>query len=113
MRLERVTLSGTTSTMLRAIRRVNAEHLAEYFEQSCDRRPQETAVIYGSSQLTYQELDQRANRLAHFLITRGFGKGEPIGILLERSLDSYMRCLASSRLVLPLFRWMHRFRPTR
>src|SRR5262249_20682136 len=62
-------------------------------EQACDWRLQKTAVIYGSSQMTYQELDQRANQLANFLIAQGVGKGEPIGILLERSLNSYVALL--------------------
>ena len=92
-RLERLPLSETTSAVMRVIRRVRAECLPEYFEQTCDWRPHETAVICGSSQLTYQELDHRANRLAHFLISRGVGKGNPIGILLERSLDTYIALL--------------------
>ena len=99
-RLEQMPLSEkttivmrTTTAMMRAIRRVRVEHLPEYFEQTCDWRQQETAVICGSSQLTYQELDQRANRLAHFLISHGIGEGNPIGILLERSLDTYIALL--------------------
>ena len=78
---------------MRAIRKVPVERLPEYFEQTCDRRQHEIAVICGSAQLTYQELDQRANRLAHFLISRGVGKANPVGILLERSLDTYIALL--------------------
>src|SRR5438128_1355321 len=74
-RLERLPLSETTSAVMRVIRGVRVERLSEYFEQTCDRRQHETAVICGSSRLTYQELDHRANRLAHFLILRGIGKG--------------------------------------
>ena len=92
-RLERLPLNGTTSAVMRIIRRVRVERLHEYFEQTCDRRPHETAVICGSFQLTYQELDHRANRLAHFLISRGVGKGDPVGILLDRSLDTYIAFL--------------------
>ena len=91
--LERMPFSGTTSAVMEAIRRVRVERLPEFFEQTCDRRLHETAVICGSAQLTYQELDQRANRLAHFLISRGVGKGNPVGILLERSLDTYTSLL--------------------
>ena len=92
-RLERLSLSETTSAVMQVIRRVRVERLPEYFEQMCDRRPHETAVICGSSQLTYQELDHRANRLAHFLISCGVEKGNPVGILLERSLDTYIALL--------------------
>src|SRR5579859_3581845 len=92
-RLERLPLSKTTTAFMQGIRRVRVERLPEYFEQTCDRRPHETAVICGPSQLTYQELDQRANRLAHFLISCGVGEGHPVGILLERSLDTYVALL--------------------
>src|SRR5450631_4882819 len=68
MRLERMPLSGPTSAIIRAIRKVRIKCLPEYFEQTCDRRPDDIAVICGASQLTYQELDSQANRLAHFLI---------------------------------------------
>ncbi len=92
-RLERLPLRETTSAVMRIIRRVRVECLPEYFEQTCDRRQHETAVICGSSQLTYLELDQRANRLAHFLISCGIGKGDRVGVLLERSLDTYIALL--------------------
>jgi amino acid adenylation domain-containing protein len=91
--LERLPVSETTSPLMQVIRGVHVKRLSEYFEQTCDRRPHKTAVICGSSQLTYQELDHRANRLAHFLISRGLGKGHAIGILLERSLDTYIALL--------------------
>ena len=91
--LKRILLSETPSAMLEVFRRAHVECLPEYFEQTCDRRQHETAVIYGSSQLTYLELDQRANRLAHLLISRGVGKGNTVGLLLDRSLDTYIALL--------------------
>ena len=93
MRLRQLPHKEITSAMMKVIRKVRVERLPEYFEQTCDRRQNETAVIYGSSQLTYQELDHRANRLAHFLISRGIEEGDLVGILLERSLDSYIALL--------------------
>jgi non-ribosomal peptide synthetase-like protein len=92
-RLERLPLSETTSAVMRAIKKPRVERLPEYFEQTCDRRPDATAVICGSSRLTYQELDRRANQLAHLLIARGAEQGKPIGILLQRSLDTYVAIL--------------------
>ncbi|MBV9019961.1 MAG: amino acid adenylation domain-containing protein [Ktedonobacteraceae bacterium] len=67
--------------------------LANYFEQTCDQRPDRIAVVCADSQYTYQELDQRANRLAHLLLKRGVAEGQPVGILLERSLDTYVALL--------------------
>ncbi|GHP01105.1 peptide synthetase [Reticulibacter mediterranei] len=63
------------------------------FEQTCDTNPTATAVICESSHVTYLELDQRANRLAHWLIAHGCGENRPVGILLERSLDTYVALL--------------------
>ena len=89
-----VVMQATTAIM-RAIRRVRVERLSEYFEQTCDWRQHETAVICGSFQLTYQELDQRANRLAHLLISRGIGEGNTVGILF-RALTRYLYCTSRS-----------------
>ncbi len=88
--LEYLSVKETTSAVMRIIRKARVERLPDYFEQTCDQRPQETAVICGSCQLTYQELDQRANRLAHFLISHGAEKGDLIGILLDHSPDIYV-----------------------
>jgi amino acid adenylation domain-containing protein len=93
MRLERMPLSGTTSAIIRAIRKIRVKCLPEYFEQTCDRCPDDIAVICGASQLTYQELDSQANRLAHFLILSGIEKGDLFGILLEHSLQTYVALL--------------------
>ncbi len=93
-RLERQPLYERTTAAMRIFRSERVECLPEYFEQMCDRRPYRTAIICGPYQLTYQELDQRANQLAHFLISRGVGEGKPVGILLDRSLDTYIALLA-------------------
>jgi amino acid adenylation domain-containing protein len=92
-RLKQLQLRETTSAILQVIKKARAEQLPDYFEQTCDRRQHETAIIYGASRLTYQELDRRANQLAHLLIERGITKGDLVGILLERSLDSYIALL--------------------
>jgi amino acid adenylation domain-containing protein len=86
-------LSGSTSALMRIVKKVPVKLLAEYFEQTSERRPHTTAVICGSSQLTYQELDQQANRLAHLLISRGIGPSDTVGILLDRSLTTYIALL--------------------
>jgi amino acid adenylation domain-containing protein len=45
------------------------------------------AVLFEDQQLTYQELNQRANQLAHALIARGIGQEDLVGIAMERSLE--------------------------
>jgi non-ribosomal peptide synthetase component F len=57
------------------------------FEQQVERTPDSTAVVCGEQQLTYRELNTRANRLAHHLISLGVGSEALVGICLERSLE--------------------------
>ncbi len=59
----------------------------ELFEQQVDRIPDALAMVAGAEQLTYRELDARANQLAHHLRACGVGPGELVGIFLERSSD--------------------------
>ena len=61
--------------------------LPELFEAQVERDPQATALVFGEESLTYQELNARANRLAHHLIGLGVGPESLVGIALERSLE--------------------------
>ncbi len=70
-----------------------ATTLAEYFERACDRDPAALAVQCGSARCRYGELDARANRLAHVLGERGVGVGDRVGILLDRSIETYVSIL--------------------
>lgn len=87
------TLADTPPLLLRVPKRERVERLQEYFERTCDMRPQGEAVLCGNSRLTYLELEQRANRLAHGLIACGVAPSQPVGILLERTLDAYVALL--------------------
>jgi amino acid adenylation domain-containing protein/non-ribosomal peptide synthase protein (TIGR01720 family) len=59
----------------------------ELFEEQVDRTPQKTALIHAENYLTYQELNERANRIAHFLFNRGIKKGSVVGILGNHSFE--------------------------
>jgi amino acid adenylation domain-containing protein len=48
---------------------------------------EKTAVIAGDALLTYRELDERANRLAHLLSKRGVTPGSLVAVCLERTVD--------------------------
>jgi len=61
--------------------------LHQLFEVQVERTPEAVAVIFEQEQLTYQELNQRANQLAHHLRTLGVGPDILVGICMERSLD--------------------------
>lgn len=58
------------------------------------RTPQAVALITDREQLTYTELFSRARRLAQFLIEKGVGIEEPVGVCLERSADLPVALLA-------------------
>jgi non-ribosomal peptide synthetase-like protein len=68
--------------------------LHHFLERSCDATPHAIAVRCGEHQLTYRELDQRANRLAAHLTGMGISAGDTVGILLRRSLETYVTLLA-------------------
>ncbi|WP_420791761.1 amino acid adenylation domain-containing protein [Actinomycetospora callitridis] len=59
----------------------------EEFAAQVRRRPDKTAVECRDRALTYAELDRRANRLAHALISRGVRPEQPVAVLLERDVE--------------------------
>jgi amino acid adenylation domain-containing protein len=59
----------------------------QLFEAQVERCPDAVAVVYEDQQLTYQELNRRANQLAHYLRALGVGPEVLVGLCLERSLD--------------------------
>ncbi|MEM7346155.1 MAG: amino acid adenylation domain-containing protein, partial [Chloroflexota bacterium] len=61
--------------------------LHQRFEAQVERSPEAPALIYNDDQLTYQELNERANQLAHHLRALGVGAETLVGIGLERSLE--------------------------
>lgn len=59
----------------------------QLIEKQVKLKPDALAVIDSSDQLTYLELDKRANQVAHKLRQLGVANGELVGLLLERSID--------------------------
>lgn len=59
----------------------------ELFEAQAIRTPEATAVIFEAERLTYRELNERANQLAHFLREMGVGPNTLVGLGTERSLE--------------------------
>jgi len=57
------------------------------FEKQVERTPDAVAVVFEEQQLTYQELNARANHLAHHLQPLGVGPEILVGICVERSLE--------------------------
>ncbi|MDJ0530566.1 MAG: amino acid adenylation domain-containing protein, partial [Microcystis sp. M53600_WE12] len=66
----------------------------QLFEEQVKRTPDAVAVVCSEQQLTYNELNCRANQLAHYLRKLGVKPEELVGICLERSLDMIVGLLA-------------------
>ena len=61
--------------------------IPELFEQQVKRTPHNIAAMFEGEQLSYAELNNRANQLAHTLRKLGVGADSVVGICVERSLD--------------------------
>ncbi len=59
----------------------------QLFEMQAMRHPDAIAVVFEDKQLSYEALNQKANRLAHFLKSQGIGPEVLVGICIERSLE--------------------------
>ncbi|MBI3416669.1 MAG: amino acid adenylation domain-containing protein, partial [Verrucomicrobia bacterium] len=68
--------------------------LHELFELQVARDPGAVAIFFGDEQVTYGELEQRANRLAHYLQKRGVGPDKLVGICVERSVEMVVGILS-------------------
>ncbi|GAA3672011.1 hypothetical protein GCM10022224_040220 [Nonomuraea antimicrobica] len=67
----------------------------ELFAEHVRAHPDATAVVHGEHRLSYAELDERANRLAHHLVELGVGPEVLVGIAMERGLDLAIGALAT------------------
>nr|WP_185878912.1 non-ribosomal peptide synthetase [Variovorax sp. MHTC-1] len=71
-----------------------AQPVHRLIEQQVRKSPDASALVFGDAQLSYAELNTRANRLAHRLIRQGVGPEVRVGIALERSLEMVVGLLA-------------------
>ena len=66
----------------------------ELFEIQARERPEAIAAVHGDRQLTYRELNARANQLARALVARGVTREAVVGVMTERNLDWLTAVLA-------------------
>lgn len=57
------------------------------FEQRVAQHPNATALVFEDESVTYAELNNLANKLAHDLIAKGIGKDDMVGVNVNRSID--------------------------
>ena len=56
-------------------------------EMTVAQQPETIAISYGATQISYRELNTRANQLAHYLRKRGVGPDVRVGVLVDRSIE--------------------------
>jgi len=66
----------------------------QLFEAQARRVPHAVAVVYEDEEITYRELDQRADRLARYFISLGVVPGALVGVCVERSIEMMVCLLA-------------------
>jgi len=66
----------------------------ELFEERARAHPDAIAAVHGNRQLTYGELNARANQLARALLARGLSREGVVGVVTERNLDWMTAVLA-------------------
>jgi len=77
----------------------------ELFEAQVQRSPQAIAVVYEGQQLTYSELNAKANQLARYLRGVGVAADELVGLCVERSVEmvvGILGILKAGRAYVPL-----------
>ncbi|MFN2576066.1 MAG: amino acid adenylation domain-containing protein [Pyrinomonadaceae bacterium] len=98
--LEARTISITASSPLAELHGERLPHFIEtsfprLFEHQVATRPNATAIICEQQQLTFRELNGRANQLARYLEVLGCGRESIVGICIDRSVEMAIAIIAT------------------
>ncbi|NQZ10894.1 MAG: amino acid adenylation domain-containing protein, partial [Algicola sp.] len=77
-----------------AVDHLQALSIHEVFERQVEQAPQHIALTFANQQLSYQQLNEKANRLADDLRAQGVKPDTLVGVYVERSLDMIVAVLA-------------------
>ena len=66
--------------------------VSRLFEEQAALYPNKVAVLTGNEQLTFKELNEKANRVANSLIEMGIHTDQMVGIMLTRTVNVYVAC---------------------
>ena len=72
-----------------AIRWRAGDRLQDLFERRCRDVATRDALEVDGERVTFAELDRRANQMARYLLSEGFGAGDRIGLIIDRSIEAY------------------------
>ena len=82
----------------------------ELFEEQVAKTPEATAVVFEEDELSYAELNRRANQLAHYLRELGVKPDARVAICVERSLEMIVALLAVLKAGGAYVRWIRPIR---
>ena len=68
--------------------------VVQLFEEQVQKTPGKTALVFNEQALTYNELNEQANRLAHYLQHQAAGPDTVVGVLIERSMEMIIGIIA-------------------
>ena len=80
-------------------------NLGDIPRRNARRYPRKTGLVFGDVRLTWKEVNDRVNRLAHGLARRGVGRGERVAILARndhRYLETYWALAKLGAVAVPL-----------
>jgi acyl-CoA synthetase (AMP-forming)/AMP-acid ligase II len=69
-------------------------NIADLFEMVADTVPDRDAIVCGDKRVTFKQLDERSNQLAHFLQSKGIKPGDHIGLYMYNCLEYLESMLA-------------------
>ena len=70
------------------------ESVQHLFDQMAQSTPEQVAISCGDTRITYGELQQRTDKLAHLLLSGGAKKGSIVAILLDNKVDAITSIIA-------------------
>lgn len=79
--------------------------IIELFEEQAEKNPNKIAIVFEGKQLTYQELNEKANQLAHYLQNFGVEQNTIISLFLDKSLEmiiAFLAILKNNCCILPI-----------
>ncbi len=80
-------------------------NVSHFLVRNANRYPEKAAVVYRDRRLTYRELNERVNRLAHHLMDLGVEKGDRVGFMFYNSnqfVESFFAALKIGAVAVPL-----------
>jgi acyl-CoA synthetase (AMP-forming)/AMP-acid ligase II len=89
-----------------------AYNIADLVEHAVDLYPERLAVACGDGEVTYAELEERANRLAHHLAAHGVGAGSHVGMCTRNRIQAIETMLAVYKLRAALINVNYRYTAT-